>query len=224
MTEVIYEDKHIIVVNKEPGKVVFSDKEDSVASVLALDRPYLKEIGGERGGAVHRLDKDTSGVVVFAKSEKDLSFMQEQFLAQKAKKTYIALVFKKVKRDKGRVDVPIGRSPKNRKKQIARAGEKREAVTFFKTLKRFNNHSLLCVFPKSGRKHQIRCHLSHMGHPVAGDALYGFKDQKDPQELNRMFLHARSLKIKTPKGKMIFTAPLPKDLKKVIHNLKKDVC
>ena len=221
MIEIIYEDKHIIALNKKPGIVVFSDKEESLADQLSLLYPSLKNIGGERGGAVHRLDKDTSGVVVFAKNEESLSFLQKQFLEQKTKKKYIALVFKQVKKDEGEINAPIGRSPKNRTKQ--QAGRGRESVTTFKTLKRFKNHSLLEVFPKSGRKHQIRCHLSYIGHPVAGDKIYRFKDQVDPKNLERIFLHAESLEIETLTGKKIFKTALPKDLKIVINKLEEDV-
>ncbi len=221
MIEIIYEDEHTIALNKRPGVVVFSDTEESLAEKVSSLYPSMKNLGEERHGAVHRLDRDTSGVVVFAKDKKTLLFLQEQFLLRKAKKKYIALVFKKVKKDEGEINIPIGRSPKKRTKQ--RAGQGREAVTFFRTIKRYEKHSLLEVFPQSGRKHQIRCHLAHIGHPVAGDKFYGFKDQVDPQGLQRIFLHAQSLEIETPKGKKKFKAELPEDLKEVINKLEKDV-
>ena len=221
--EVLYKDEDIIVVDKPAGMVVFSpnEKEGSVAKTLSESFPEIKGLKGERCGAVHRLDKETSGVLLFARNKYALNFLQKELLEQKAKKRYITLVFKKVKRDKGKIHTGITRSPKDRRKQKACTKEegKREAITFFRVLKRFSSFSLLDVQPKTGRKHQIRCHLAHIGHPVAGDRLYRFKDQKDPAELKRQFLHAASMEIKVPGGKKLFRASLPEDLKKVLAHL-----
>ncbi len=227
MIEIIYEDKEIVAVNKPPGMVVFhqsgNDKENtSLSSLLTTKFPEINGVGEERNGAVHRLDKDTSGVVLFAKNEKSLLFLQKELLEQRAEKRYITLVFKTVKKDTGEIRTFITRSPKDRRKQKAYKGTsgKREAVTFFRVIKRFRNHSLLEVSPKTGRKHQIRCHLSFLGHPVAGDKLYRFKDQNDPVGLERQFLHAESIRIKTPSGEVkTFTAPLPGDLEKILNKL-----
>ncbi len=222
MIDLIYEDKHLIALNKEPGIVVFSNEGETLSRSIISSYPSLKGVGGERNGAVHRLDKDTSGVVLFAKNEKVFHFLQKQFLERKTKKRYIALVFKCVTKDSGEITASIGRSQKDRRKQRAYPGEKgkRDAITSFRTLKRFETHSLLEVFPKTGRKHQIRCHLAYIGHPVAGDKLYGFKDQIDPPGLKRHFLHAESIEIEVPDGgtKKI-SALLNNDLKVVLENL-----
>ena len=230
MIEVIYEDKDTVAVNKPPGLVVFHEvhlkeafkKEETLSSLLIKQVPKIENIGNERNGAVHRLDKDTSGIILFAKNEKALSFLQEQLLEKKAKKSYIALVFKSVKQDKGEINTFIERSPKDRRKQKAFKAEtgKRQAVTFFKTVEKFDEYSLLEVYPQTGRKHQIRCHLAHIGHPIAGDKLYKFKDQKNPVGLKRQFLHAKSIKIKLPNKEVkTFEAPLFEDLKEILKNL-----
>ncbi len=225
MVKIVYEDKNIIAVNKPPGIVVFHEeqkatKEDCLSTLLVSSFPSIKGVGGARNGAVHRLDKDTSGIILFAKNEKSLLFLQRELLEQRAKKRYITLVFKTIRKDEGEIRTFIDRSPKNRRKQRAHKSKgKRDAITFFKVITRFSSHSLLEVWPKTGRKHQIRCHLSHIGHPVAGDNLYGFKDQKDPLSLKRLFLHAESIEINTLSGKKIFSAPLAPDLQKVLDKL-----
>ncbi len=227
MTEIIYENKDIIAVNKPPGIVVFHQSESdqsntSLSSLLTAKFPELRGVGEERNGAVHRLDKDTSGVVLFAKNEESLLFLQKELLEQRAEKRYITLVFKVVKKDAGEIRTFITRSPKDRRKQKAykASSGKREAITFFKVIKRFRNHSLLEVRPVTGRKHQIRCHLSFLGHPVAGDKLYRFKDQNDPEGLERQFLHAESIRIKIPTGEVkTFTSSLPGDLEKILNKL-----
>ncbi len=221
MVKIVYEDENIIAVNKPPGIVVFheeqKDTEEKSLSVLLADSfPSIKGVGGGRNGAVHRLDKNTSGLILFAKDEKALAFLQKELLEQRAKKRYITLVFKVMKKDEGEIRTFIDRSPGDRRKQRADKDKgKREAITFFRVIKRFNNHSLLEIWPKTGRKHQIRCHLSYIGHPVAGDSLYGFKDQKDPLDLKRHFLHAQSIEI----GGKIFSTPLAPDLQEVLDKL-----
>ncbi len=225
MTEVVYQDKNILAVNKPPGIVVFHEKKNNdecLSLKLSKRFPEIMGVGGERNGAVHRLDKDTSGIILFAKNETTLSFLQKQILEKKVKKEYIALVFKAFKEDKKRICTFIDRSPKDRRKQRAHNDQKgkRKAITFLKTFKRFDNFTLLRVFPVTGRKHQIRCHLSFVGHPVAGDKLYGFKDQIDPPHLKRQFLHARSIEIETSNGKKKFKAKIAPDLKKVLKSLK----
>lgn len=226
MIEIIYEDNDVIVVNKPSGVVVYN--EDSVKikkkclSSLLLERfPIIKEVGGERNGAVHRLDKDTSGVIIFAKNNDTLLWLQKQLLEKKVKKEYITLVYKKMKKEGGVISSFITRSPKDRRKQKAYYGEngKRKAITSFKVLKTFKDYTLLKVRIKTGRKHQIRCHLSFIGHPVVGDNLYKFKDNKDPKGVNRQLLHARFIKIKTLSGEKIFKAKLPSDFKEVLRSL-----
>ncbi len=219
MTKVIYEDNKLIAVDKPPGIVVYNQKhstmqEKCLSSLLVEKFSYLKGVGGERNGAVHRLDKDTSGVVLFAKDEKSLSYFQSQLLEKKVKKRYITLVFKPLKKDSGEIRTFIERSPKDRRRQRAYLAEtgKREAVSFFKVLKRFQNYTLLEVEIETGRKHQIRCHLSFIGHPVVGDNLYKFKDQISPPTAKRQMLHAELIGIEDK----IFKSPLPNDFKSVI--------
>ncbi len=223
MLEIIYKDEHIIAVSKPPGIVVFSEKrnEESMARLMGKYFPYLAGIGGRRNGAIHRLDKDTSGVLLFAKNEKILALLQEEFRKQKVEKKYIALVFKRVGSNEGEIKTYLSRSPKDRRKQKATTKGERRAITRFKVKKRYKNLTLLSVFPQTGRKHQIRCHLAHIGHPISGDKLYRFKDQFDPEGLKRQFLHAKEIKIKTPRGRCLFQARLPKDLQRVIYNLEK---
>ncbi len=221
MVEIIFENENLVVVNKPAGIVVFSDNEneESLAKIISKKIPVLRAMGKERYGAVHRLDKETSGVLVFAKNKETFSSLQKELLEKKAKKGYITLVFRQVKDDKREICTFIERSPKDRRKQRAftdREG-KREAITSFKAIRKFKNFSLLQVKIKTGRKHQIRCHLASIGHPVAGDKLYRFKDQIDPKELKRHFLHASFLKI----GGEKFIAKVPDELKSIIKNLEK---
>lgn len=175
---------------------------------------------------VHRLDKDTSGVLLIAKNEKTLEFLQKQFHDKKVEKKYIALVLNHLKNKAGKIKTLLGRSKKDRRKQKVylpnepEAQGKREAITEYKVLQRFKNYDLIEVWPKTGRKHQIRVHFAHLGHPIVGDKLYGFKNQLKPKKLLRQFLHASYLKIKLPDGKIgKFNSKLPKELNICLKNL-----
>ncbi len=173
---------------------------------------------------VHRLDKDTSGINLFAKNQEALIFFQKQFKNRKVEKRYTALAVGKVKENKGTIETLIGRSKKDGKKQkvylFNEPGSlegKRRAITEYKVIKRLKDYTLLQVMPKTGRKHQIRCHMAYLGHPVAGDKVYGFKGQLCPKELLRHFLHASYIKIKLPNGEYKeFNSELPKDLEKCL--------
>jgi len=176
---------------------------------------------------VHRLDKDTSGILLVAKNDKALEFLQKQFKEREVKKKYLALVAGNLKKEEGVIETLIGRSPGDRRKQKVylpgepNVQEKRKAVTEYKVLQRFENYTLIKVEPKTGRKHQIRTHLAYLGHPVAGDKLYGFKNQPRPEGLKRQFLHASYLKVKLPNGKTKeFKSELPNELKLCLQNLK----
>jgi len=192
---------------------------------------------------VHRLDKDTSGILLVAKNDKALEFLQKQFKERRVKKKYLALVIGHLKTEEGVgdeakassspfaaarvIETLIGRSPGDRRKQkVYLPGEpnsqgKRKAVTEYKVLQRFENYTLIEVEPRTGRKHQIRTHLAYLGHPIAGDKLYGFKGQICPEGLKRHFLHASYLKIKLPDGETKeFKSELPDDLKLCLINLK----
>jgi 23S rRNA pseudouridine1911/1915/1917 synthase len=191
--------------------------------------PDLKNAGeAPRYGIVHRLDKDTSGVLLVAKSTEALIFLQKQFKNREVEKKYLALATGIIKEDNGTIYTLIGRSNSDPRKQVAHSlgykgkADLREAVSEYKVLQRFANHTLLEVEIKTGRKHQIRCHLAYIHHPVAGDSLYGFKDSPVLEGLNRQFLHASYLKIVLPSGQIQeLYSDLPEDLKNIINNLGK---
>jgi len=207
--KIIYEDDDILAVDKPAGIVV--------ADIY----PDLSK--------VHRLDKDTSGILLIAKNEKALIFLQKQFKQRSVEKKYIALVVGNIKNNQGRIETLIGRSKKQGAKQKVYlitepdAKGKREAITEYKVLERFKDYTLLKVFPKTGRMHQIRCHFSYLSHPIAEDKKYGFKNQSCPKGLKRQFLHASYIKIKLPNGKYKgLSSELAKDLKICLANLKKN--
>ena len=202
--KIIYEDENIQVVDKPAG-------------IITDDIPKR----------VHRLDKDTSGILLIAKNDKTLDFLQKQFQERKVEKKYIALVVGNLKKDQREIKTLLDRSPKDRRKQKVflphepGANGKREAVTKYRVLQRFKDYTLCEVEPQTGRKHQIRAHFTYLGHPVVGDKLYGFKNQPCPKGLKRQFLHANFLKIKLPDGQTRkFKSELPKDLKEVLGKLK----
>jgi 23S rRNA pseudouridine1911/1915/1917 synthase len=207
MENVIYEDEDVIVLDKPAG--VNSDD---------IER------------RVHRLDKDTSGIILVAKNDKALESLQREFKERKVKKKYLALVTGGLKDKEGKIETLIGRSLGDRRKQKVylpkepKTEGKREAKTCYKVLQKFKNYDLIEAEPLTGRKHQIRAHLAYLGHPIAGDKLYGFKNQPCPKDLKRQFLHASYLKINLPNGlEKEFHSELPGDLKKVIENLEKNV-
>ncbi len=202
--KIIYQDEDLIVYDK-PAGVNCDDYEKRV----------------------HRLDKDTSGVFLVAKNDAALAFFQKQFKERKTQKKYQALVVGHLKSENGVMENLIGRSKQDRRKQkIYSAMEpesenKRRAESSYKVLQTFENYDLIEIEPKTGRKHQIRTQLAHLGHPIAGDKLYGFKGQISPKGLKRQFLHAYFLKIGLPRGKTEeFTSALPEDLENVLKNIK----
>jgi len=174
----------------------------------------------------HRLDKNTSGILLVAKKAEALIFLQKQFKNRGVEKKYITLVTGVIKEDSGKIETLIARSPADPRRQKAYAmGEKapksaREAITEYKVIQRFQEYTLLEVDIKTGRKHQIRCHLAYIHHPVAGDTMYTFKDSPVPTGLERQFLHAVYLKIRLPNGvTKEFTSELPKELKKTLEKV-----
>ena len=230
--KVIYKDSDVLVINKPAGITVFPEneiREKTLIDYLLKRFPNLKNVGNKpRYGIIHRLDKDTSGILLIAKNKKALEFFQEQFKKRKVLKRYLALVVGNIKENQGKIETLIGRSLKNRKKQrvylpfepLAKGRKLRKAITEYRVLQRFKNFTLIEAIPKTGRKHQIRVHFSHLGHPVAGDRIYGFKNQPRPKNSNRLFLHSHYLKIKSPKGEEIeIESALPKDLKEVLEKL-----
>jgi 23S rRNA pseudouridine1911/1915/1917 synthase len=195
-----------------------------VNAVLGYD-PEIEGIGGEeRPGVVHRLDKETSGVILLAKNERAHRWLQDQFRLREVEKTYLALVDGKPPTPTGRVEAYIGRDPSHRKQMaIVPESRGRESISEYKTLESFRSHTLLEFHPLTGRTHQIRLHCAFLGCPIVGDEIYGRK--KRSIQMDRHFLHARSLKIVLPGEKQprFFEAPLPEELEQVLHSLRKQM-
>jgi 23S rRNA pseudouridine1911/1915/1917 synthase len=228
----IYEDEDVMVVDKPAGIVVFPEgqtTDNTLIDTLIEKYPTLKNVGETpRYGIVHRLDKDTSGVLLVAKSNEGLIFFQKQFKNREVEKKYVCLVEGDIKTDKGKIETLIGRAPGDKRKQkVYSLGDpnstgKREAITEYKVLERYKDYTLLEVEIKTGRRHQIRCHFSYLKHPIAGDKLYNFKNSKIPEGLTRQFLHAQKLKIQLPSGETKeFLSELPDELQKILIVLEK---
>ena len=222
---ILYEDNDIIVVNKPKGMVVHPANGNwegtLVNAIMAICKDSLSGIGGEiRPGIVHRLDKDTSGVIVIAKNDKAHINLSEQIKNHEVEKTYIALVRGIVKENEATIDMPIARSTKDRKKMAVSKNGKR-AITHFKVIKRYSkdNCTLLEVKIETGRTHQIRVHLSEIGHPIIGDQVYS--KGKNRWNIEGQCLHARSLKFVHPitKKEMFVEAELPEYFEKIIEEL-----
>ncbi len=201
-------------------KIIYEDND-----LLVYDKPAGVNCDDFKR-RVHRLDKDTSGVFLIAKNEKALDFFQKQFKERKLEKKYLALVVGNLKNQEGKIENFLGRSAKDKRKQKVylphdpQAQGKRWTETRYKVLQRFKNYDLIEVEPRSGRKHQIRAHFVYLGHPIAGDKLYGFKGQICPENLKRQFLHASYLKIKMLDGaEKEFKSDLPEDLQKILESL-----
>ncbi|MFA6992463.1 MAG: RluA family pseudouridine synthase, partial [Candidatus Gracilibacteria bacterium] len=230
--KIIYEDNDVLVVDKPAGVVVFPEGESlksaekTLIDYLIEKFPKLAESGTPpRYGIVHRLDKDTSGVLLVAKSTEALIYLQKQFINREVEKKYICLVEGNMENDSGMIETLIARSKKNPKMQKAYSlinapRSAREAITEYKVLEKFKDYTLLEVNIKTGRRHQIRCHFSYLQHPIAGDKMYGFKTSKIPEGLTRQFLHAQKLKIQLLGGETKeFLSELPEELKQVIKEL-----
>ena len=224
--DIVYEDDDIIVVNKPKGMVVHPANGNPdgtlVNAIMAICKDSLSGIGGEiRPGIVHRLDKDTSGLLIVAKNDKAHVNMSEQIKNHEVKKTYIALVRGVVKENEATIDMPIGRSTSDRKKMaVMKTG--RNAVTHIKVLKRYNKYTLLQVNIETGRTHQIRVHLSYIGYPIIGDCTYS--NGKNEFGVVGQCLHAKCLEFKHPitGAEMKLEAPLPKYFEEIIQKLDKE--
>ncbi len=223
--EIIYEDTDMIVINKPKGLVVHpaSGNPDGtlVNAIMSICKDSLSGIGGEiRPGIVHRLDKDTSGVIMIAKNDKAHINLSEQIKNHEVKKTYIALVRGLIKENSATIKMPIGRSTKDRKK-MAVTEKGKEAITHFTVIERFEDTTLLEIEIETGRTHQIRVHLAEIGFPVIGDDTYS--NGKNKWGIKGQALHAKSLEIKHPvtNKELKFEAKLPEYLSELIKELKK---
>ena len=221
--EVVYEDKDIIVVNKPKGLVVHPANGNwdgtLVNAIMAICKDSLSGIGGEiRPGIVHRLDKDTSGLLIIAKNDVAHLNMSNQIKDRQVKKVYYALVRGVVSENEATINMPIARSTKDRKK-MAVAKNGKEAITHFKVLERFNKYTLLEVKIDTGRTHQIRVHLSEIGHPVVGDEVYS--NGKNEFGVKGQLLHAKSLDFKHPitDKEMHLESELPEEFENVLKQL-----
>lgn len=219
--DIVFEDDHLLVINKPAGLVVhpaLGHTQDTLVNALLYHNPGLAMLDDQRPGIVHRLDRDTSGLIVVAKTEAALQNLQRQFKARTVEKIYLALVHGCPAVPEGIIDVPLGRDPQNRR-EIAALKEGKPARTHYAVMQVFQDYSLLKIKLETGRTHQIRVHLAWLKHPVAGDTVYGRR--KNRLSLTRQFLHAGQLSLDHPLSgqRLTFTAPLPADLQTVLNSL-----
>jgi 23S rRNA pseudouridine1911/1915/1917 synthase len=227
--DILYQDSDLIVINKPAGLVVHpaaGHSSGTLVNALLHHCPDLAGIGGERRpGIVHRLDKDTSGAIVAAKNERAMAALVAQFKARQVAKNYLALVWGKPTPAAGSIETLIGRHSRVRKLMSARPRKGRPALTHYETLKTFGDLALLKVHIVTGRTHQIRVHMAHLGHPVVGDRQYGPRSRKElPAPAPRQMLHAERLELNHPTtGKRLtFTAPIPADMDALLKALRED--
>ncbi len=226
--DILFENQDLMVVNKPAGMVVHPAAghfDGTLVNAALAHAPEMEGIGGEqRPGIVHRLDKDTSGLILIAKNDKAHHWLVNQFQDRKVEKVYLALVDGRPPTPKGRIEAPIGRDPDNRQRMaIVPADKGREAVSEYFTRETFPHHTLLEVHPHTGRTHQIRVHLAFIHCPIAADPLYGYRRPSVP--LGRQFLHAFRLTVILPgeSEPRTFEAALPDDLETLLKRLRTQV-
>ncbi|MBI1978305.1 MAG: RluA family pseudouridine synthase [Candidatus Omnitrophica bacterium] len=223
--DVVYEDEDILVVNKPPGMVVHpgaGNPKGTLVNALLHHSKSLSSLGDAiRPGIVHRLDKDTSGIMVIAKNDSAHRFLGEQFKKHHVNRCYWVVVKGVVQHDEMRSEEPLGRSLTNRKKVVIRADIGKHSITNFRVLKRYENATLVEARPETGRTHQIRVHLRALGYPVFGDLVYGVISPF----IERQALHAKELGFTHPrtKKKVLFTSDLPQDMKFLLEHLTKSM-
>ena len=233
--QIIYQDNNFLVINKPSGLIThqknLDDKQPSVVDWVIQNYPELKDVGEpfiasghstSRAGIVHRLDKDTSGLMIIAKDNETFFYFKNLFQTRKIKKHYLALVHGPLKETKGLISSPLGRIGMKRTTKVTgkKLIDQKEAETEYKTIKKYRDFTLLELSPKTGRTHQLRVHLNSIGHPIAGDPMYGFKKLSPPSGLKRLFLHAYKLEFISSDGKaLILEADLPEDLQNTINKL-----
>lgn len=219
--DVVYEDDDVIVVNKPQGMVVHpapGHPNHTLVNALLYHSPLSSINGTLRPGIVHRIDKDTSGLLMVAKNDHAHQSLSAQLQAKTNLREYVAIVHGNFKEEDGTINAPLGRSPKDRKKQAVVA-DGRPAITHFRVLERYGNYTLVACRLETGRTHQIRVHMAYINHPVAGDPLYG---PKRTIKGAGQFLHARELGFKQPTTgeELDFTAPVPENFAKAVRHLR----
>ena len=233
---ILYEDSSIIVIEKSPGMVVHPAYGNPSGTLMNALLYHCKDLGGINGvlrpGMVHRLDKDTSGVMVVAKEDEAYHQLTKQFKNRTVEKVYLAIAYGTFAKNEGLIDSAIGRHPNQRKRMSVRTKKGRPAITRWRVIERLDGFTLLEIFPQTGRTHQIRVHLSSMGHPLLGDPLYGRKGRPgsihDPvlresvKRIDRQALHACRLGFNHPQtGERIrFDSPMPQDMREVLEWLR----
>jgi len=225
--EVVFENADLLVVNKPPKMVVHpaaGHTSGTLVHAALAHSPDIQGVSGtQRPGVVHRLDKDTSGLILLAKNDQAQHWLQEQFNQRQVDKTYLALVDGRPPTPSGRIEAPIGRDPAHRKKMAVVPQHKgRQAISEYRTQETFTHHTYLEVHPITGRTHQIRLHMAFLGCPVAGDTIYGRRKPTIP--LDRHFLHAYRLRLRLPNENQLheFIAPLPEDLENTLAWLRSE--
>ena len=219
--DIYYEDNDIIVVNKPTGMVIHpaaGNKDNTLVNALLYHCKDLSGINGKkRAGIVHRIDKDTSGLIVACKNDLAHKNLSKQFSDRKVSRKYYAICSGVIPHNFGKIDAPIGRNPNNRQQMTVIDGGK-PAVTHFRVLDRFINHTLVELELETGRTHQIRVHMKYIGYPLSGDPVYGYKKEED---VNGQFLHAKSLGFIHPRTQefMEFESPLPNYFEEFLKTL-----
>ena len=224
----IYKDPNFIALDKPAGLLVHAKSsgadEPTLVDWVIKRYPEVKKVGevSLRPGIVHRLDRDTSGIILVARNRKYFDYLKCLFQNREIKKTYLALVHGRVKLNKGLIDRPISLKSGTIRRTAFKGRSQREAVTEYKVLKRFKDFSLVEVYPQSGRTHQIRVHLAVLGHPVVGDRVYGSKKSEVLLGVRRQLLHAYSLEFSPSAGhRLRLAANMPEDMSKIIRYLER---
>lgn len=226
--DILYEDKDIIVVNKQQGLVVHpapGNVDGTLVNALLFHTKDLSGINGElRPGIVHRIDKDTSGILVIAKNNNAHTHLSEQLQDHSMNREYVALVKGDLDKNSGTINLPLGRDPKNRIKRAVTNINSKEAVTHYEVLERYGKYTLCKFKLETGRTHQIRVHMKEIGHPIAGDPLYG-GDKNNPFKTNGQLLHAKKLGFIHPAtGEYIeFESELPDYFVEILEKLRADI-
>jgi 23S rRNA pseudouridine1911/1915/1917 synthase len=227
--EILYEDKNLLIINKPAGIIVHPTVNNinnpSIAGWLLEKYPFVSNVGEDklRPGIVHRLDKETSGVLILAKNNRVFDYFKNLFKKKKIKKKYIALVRGEIKKQQGIIDFPLIRSKKSpiKRKIVVKKNKGKIALTRYKVLKLYQGYTLLEIFLETGRTHQIRVHLASIGFPVVGDKMYGKLKKTGKLHLSRHFLHAQEISFVSFDGELLkIESSLPKDLKQILKQLK----